>query len=115
MRSTLRINSFNVKLKGLEEDLVESKVTLEKVSILKLIVEPKSESALIKPTNVKVYVPAFKRNHVEEKAYFSRKDKDNRTVKESLVKEPMSRSCPKHQGKFEFIPTCLYSLRFSKS
>ena len=98
--------SLKVKVKGLEEDLVESKAKLEKVSSLKPVIEPKSESTLIKPTDFKVYVPPFKRNHNEEKDHFTRKDKGKRTVNEFHVKKPMSRSCPKHQGKSEFVPTC---------
>ena len=62
----------------------------------KPVVEPKSKSTLIKPTDVKVYVPHFKRNRNEEKAYFSRKGKGKRIVKEFHVKKPMSISCPKY-------------------
>ena len=94
------------KVKGLEEDLVESKAKLERVSSLKPVIEPKYESTLIKPTDFKVYVPPFKRNHNEEKDHFTRKDKGKRNVNEFHVKKPMSRSCPKHQGKSKFVPTC---------
>jgi len=52
----------------------------------KLVVEPKSKSTLIKPTDVKVYVPHFKRNRNEEKAYFSRKDKGKELLKNLMLK-----------------------------
>ena len=64
--------SLKVKVKGLEEDLVESKAKLENVSCLKPVVEIKSEFAPIMPNDVKVYVPPFKRNHNEDNANFSK-------------------------------------------
>ena len=74
--------SLKVKVEGLEDDLVKFKAKLENVSNLKSVVEPKYKSTLIKPKDVKVYVPPFKRNHNEEKDNFSRKDKSKRTVNE---------------------------------
>ena len=94
------------KLNEIEEDLVESKAKLENVSSLKFVIEPKSKSTPIKPKDVKVYVPPFKRNHNEENANFSWKDKGKRNVNEFHVKKPMSRSCSKHQGKYEIVPPC---------
>ena len=44
----------------IEEDLVESKAKLERVSSLKPVVEPESKYALIKPKDDNVYVPFFK-------------------------------------------------------
>ena len=76
------------------------------MSSLKLVVEPKSEFSNIKCKDVKVYVPPLKRNHNEENATFARKNKGKRTVNEFHVKKPMTRSCPKHQGKSKFVPTC---------
>jgi len=78
--------SLKVKVKGLEEDLVESKAKLENVSNPKHVVEPEYESTPIKLKDVKVYVPPFKRNHNEEKANFSRKYKGKRAVNEFNVK-----------------------------
>ena len=72
--------SLKVKVDGLEDDLVKFKAKLENVSNLKSVVEPKYKSTLIKPKDVKVYVPPFKRNHNEENDNFSRKDKSKRTV-----------------------------------
>ena len=80
----------------IKEDLVDSKAKLEWMSSLKPIIELESKYALIKPKDDNVYVPFFKRNHNKERANFSRIYKGKRTLNESHVKKPMSRSYPKH-------------------
>ena len=58
--------------KSLEQELVESKVELKKLSCTKpAIIDDKSISFSIKPKDEKVYIPPFKWNY-EENAYFSR-------------------------------------------
>ena len=66
------------------------------MSSLKPIIELESKYALIKPKDDSVYVPFFKRNHNKERANFSRIYKGKRTLNESHVKKPMSRSYPKY-------------------
>ena len=58
--------------KSLEQELVESKVELKKLSCTKpAIIDDWSISFSIKPKDEKVYIPPFKRNY-KENAYFAR-------------------------------------------
>jgi len=59
----------------LEQKLAEAEAKLENLSNTKLVIDNRSVSVFVpvKPNN-KVYVPPFKRNHIE-KAYFARLNK----------------------------------------
>ena len=57
------------KIKSLEEQLVESKTEVEKLSSAKLVIEPNSKEKYF-------YIPPFKRNNEELKANISRIDKN---------------------------------------
>ena len=61
-------------MKSLEQELVESKADLKKLSCTKPVVDDRSVSISIKPKDEKFYIPPFKRN-LKEKAYFARLDK----------------------------------------
>ena len=56
------------KIKTLEEQLVEFKIEVEKLTSVKLLVEPNSKEN-------DFYIPPFKRNNEELKANFARIDK----------------------------------------
>ena len=58
------------KIKSLEEQLVEFKTEVEKLTSIKLVVEPNSNEKYF-------YIPPFKRNNEELKANFARIDKGN--------------------------------------
>ena len=62
------------KNKSLEQELVESKVKLEKLSSIKPVVVSELIFELPKPNDDKVYIPPFKRNH-KENANFAWLDK----------------------------------------
>ena len=68
------------KNKSLEQELVESKVKLEKLSSIKPIVVSELVSELPKPNDDKVYIPPFKRNH-KENANFAWLDKGKSSCK----------------------------------
>ena len=54
----------------MEEQLVESEIEVEKLTSVKLLIEPNSKEK-------SVYIPPFKRNNEELKANFARIDKGN--------------------------------------
>ena len=62
--------SHDEKVKSLEQKLVESEAKLENLSNTKLDVDNRSVSIPLKPTEDKVYIPHFKRNH-KENIYFA--------------------------------------------
>jgi len=93
--------SLKVKVKGLEEDLVESKDKLEKFSSAMPVLEPEFESAPIELKDDKVHVPPLKRNH-KENVNFARLDKG----KKYDVGAEVSKLVSKHPHKFDFVPTC---------
>ena len=67
--------NFPLKMKSLEQKLVESKAKLENLSNTKIAINNRSIFVYIpvKPKD-KIYIPPFKRNQ-KEKAYFARLDK----------------------------------------
>lgn len=69
--------NFPLKMKSLEQKLVESEAKLEKLSSTKLAIDNRFVSISIfvplKPKD-NVYIPHFKRTH-KENAYFDRLDK----------------------------------------
>ena len=68
------------KNKSLEQELVESKVKLEKFSSIKPVVVSELIFELPKPNDDKVYIPPFKRNH-KENANFAWLDKGKSSCK----------------------------------
>ena len=62
--------SHDEKVKSLEQKIVESEAKLENLSNTKLDVDNRSVSIPLKPTEDKVYIPHFKRNH-KENIYFA--------------------------------------------
>ena len=58
------------KIKSLEEQIVESKTEVEKLTSSKLVVEPSSKEKYF-------YIPPFKRNNEELKANIARQTKVN--------------------------------------
>ena len=66
-----QFSSQDKKMKSLEQELVESKADLKKLSCTKPVVNDRSVSVSIKPKDEKVYIPPFKRNY-KENAYFAR-------------------------------------------
>ena len=62
-----QISSQDEKMKSLEQELVESKSKLEKLSSTKLAFDNRfvSVSVPIKPKDEKVYISPFKKNHKE--------------------------------------------------
>ena len=87
------------KIKSLEEQLVEFKTKVEKLTSAKLVVEPNSKEK-------DFYIPPFKRNNQELKAYIARIDKGNNSNVNTEVSKPMSKTPPRLNEKFEFVPIC---------
>ena len=92
-------------MKSLEQELVESKADLKKLSCTKPVVDDRFVSVSIKPKDEKVYIPPFKRNH-KEKAYFARLDKGKSSNVDAKVSKSKSKSTIKLQKKSIFVPTC---------
>ena len=89
------------KIKSLEEQLVESKTEVEKLTSAKLLVEPNSKEFFIF-----FYIPPFKRNNEELNANITRIDKGKQSDVNVEVAKPMSKTPPKLNKNFEFVPTC---------
>ena len=87
------------KIKSLEEQLVESKTEIEKLTSTKLVVEPNSKEQ-------DFYIPPFKKNNEELKANIARIDKSKNSDVNVEVSKPMSKTPPRKNKNSEFVPTC---------
>ena len=87
------------KIKSLEEQLVESKTEVEKLTSVKLVVEPNSKEN-------DFYIPPFKRNNEELKANIARIDKRKNSNVNAKVSKLMCKTPPRKNKNFEFVPTC---------
>ena len=87
------------KIKSLEEQLVEFKTEVEKLTSVKLVVEPNSKEK-------KFYIPPFKRNNEDFKTNFARIDKGKNSDVNVKISKPMSKTPPKLNKNSEFVPTC---------
>ena len=81
------ISSQDEKMKSLEQELVESKVKIENLSITKPNVDNKFVSVPFKPKDEKVYISHFKRNH-KEKACATRLDKGKSFDVDAEISKP---------------------------
>ena len=98
--------NFPLKMKMLEQELVESKVELKKFSCTKpTVVDDRFVSISIKPKADNVCIPCFKRNH-KKKAFFARLDKCKSSNVDAEVSKPMSIPLVREQKKFVFMPSC---------
>ena len=92
--------SFQVdKIKSLEEQLVEFKIEVEKLTSVKLVVEPNSKEK-------DFYIPPFKRNNEELKANIAKIDKSKQSDVNTEVSKLMSNTPPRLNKNSEFVPTC---------
>ena len=94
-----QISSQVDKIKSLEEQLVESKTEVEKLTNAKLVVEPNSKEK-------DFYIPPFKRNNEELKANIVRIDKGKNSDVNAEVSKPMSKTLPRMNKNSKFVPTC---------
>ena len=94
-----QISSQVNKIKSLKEQLVESKTKVEKLTSAKLVVEPNSKEK-------DFYIPPFKRNNEELKDNIARIDKGKNSGVNVEVSKPMSKTTPRLNKNFEFVPTC---------
>ena len=83
-----KISSQVDKIKSLEEQLVESKTEVEKLTSAKLVVEPNSKEKYF-------YIPPFKRNNEELNANIARIDKGKQFDVNAEVSKPMSKAPPR--------------------
>ena len=86
------------KIKSLEEQLVESKTEVEKLTSAKLVVKPNSKEK-------DFYIPPFKRNNEELKANIVRIDKGKNSDANAEISKPMSKTPPRKNENSEFVPT----------
>ena len=94
-----QISSQVDKIKSLEEQLVESKTEVEKLTSAKLVVEPNSKEK-------EFYIPPFKMNNEELNANIARIDKGTQSDVNAEVSKPMSKTPPRLNKNFESVPTC---------
>ena len=85
-----QISSQVDKIKSLEEQLVEFKIEIEKLTSAKLLVEPNSKEKYF-------YIPQFKRNNEELKANIARIDKSKNSDVNAEISKPMSKTPPKKE------------------
>ena len=91
-----QISSHVDKTKSLEEQLVEFKTKVEKLTSIKLV-EPNSKENFF-------YIPPFKRNNEELKANIVRKDKGKNFDVNAEISKPMSKTPPRLNKNSEFVP-----------
>ena len=92
--------SFKVdKIKSLKKQLVESKTEVEKLTSVKLVVEPNSKEK-------DFYIPPFKMNNEELKANIVMIDKGKNSDVNVEVSKPMSKTLPRMNKNSKFVPTC---------
>ena len=94
-----QISSQVDKIKSLEEQLVEFKTKVEKLTSVKLVVEPNSKEKYF-------YIPPFKRNNEQLKANIARIDKSEQSDVNAEVSKLMSKTPPRLNKNSEFFPTC---------
>ena len=94
-----QISSQVDKIKSLEEQLVEFKAEVEKLTSVKLVVKPNSKEKYF-------YIPPFKRNNEELKANIVRIDKSKQSDVNVEVSKLMSKTPPRLNKNPEFVPTC---------
>ena len=95
------------KIKSLEEQLVESKTEIEKLTSAKLIVELNSKVFyFLFFYFLFLYIPPFKRNNEELNANIDRIDKGKQFDVSAEVSKPMFKTPPRLNKNFEFVPTC---------
>ena len=87
------------KIKSLEEQLVEFKTEVEKLTSVKLVVEPNSKEK-------DFYISPFKRNNEELKANIARIDKSKQSDVNAEVSKLMSKTPPRLNKNSKFVPTC---------
>ena len=80
----------SLEIKSLEEQLVEFKTEIEKLTRAKLLVEPNSKEKYF-------YIPPFKRNNEELKANIARTDKSKNSDVNAEISKPMSKTPPKKE------------------
>ena len=89
------------KIKSLEEQLVEFKTEVEKLTSIKLVVETNSKEK-------DLYIPPFKRNNEELKANIAKIDKSKQSDVNVQVSKPTSKTPPRLNKNSEFVPICHY-------
>ena len=94
-----KISSQVDKIKSLEEQLVEFKTKVEKLTSVKLAIEPNSKEK-------DFYIPPFKRNNEELKANIVRIDKGKNSDANAEISKPMSKTPPGKNENSKFVPTC---------
>ena len=94
-----QISSQVDKIKSLEEQLVEFKTEVKKLTSAKLVVEPNSKEK-------DFYIPQFKRNNEELKTNIARIDKGKQSDVNAEVSKPMSKTLPKLNKNSEFVLIC---------
>ena len=94
-----QISSQVDKIKSLEEQLVEFKTKVKKLTSAKLFVEPNSKEK-------DLYIPPFKMNNEELKANIARIDKSKQSDVNAEVSKLMSKTPPRLNKNSEFVPTC---------
>ena len=94
-----QISSQVDKIKSLEEQLIESKTEIEKLTSVKLVVEPNSKE------KKKIYIPPFKRNNEESSANIARIDKGKQSDVNAEVSKPMSKTPHRLNKNSKFVPT----------
>ena len=94
-----QISSQVDKSKSLEEQQVEFKTEVEKLTSAKLVGEPNSKEK-------DFYIPPFKRNNEELKADIARINKGKNSNDNAEVSKPMSKTPPRLNEKSEFVPIC---------
>ena len=88
-------------MKSLEQELVESKAKIEKLTSIKPAVDNKTVSTSLKPKTEKVYIPPFKRNN-KKNTYFTKLDKG----KSSDIDVKVSKPTVREHNKSVFVSTC---------
>ena len=87
------------KIKSLEEQLVESKTEVEKLTSAKLVVKPNSKEK-------DFYIPPFKRNNEELKSNIATIDKGKNSNVNAEVSKHMSKTPSRKNKNSEFVPIC---------
>ena len=87
------------KIKSLEEQLVEFKTKVEKLTNFKLVVESNSKEK-------DFYIPPFKRNNEELKGNITRINKSKQSDVNAEVFKLMSKTPSRLNKNSEFVPTC---------
>ena len=83
-----QISSQVDKIKSLEEQLVEFKTEVEKLTSVKLVVEPNSKEK-------DLYIPPCKRNNEELKANITRMEKSKQSDVNTEISKLMSKTPPR--------------------